>query len=70
MASALTGKVGCKSLRKKIEGRSESFFVSGELSTQQCSKEDLIYDRSVMKSTLIEDYGLVCEKAGLRSKIK
>jgi len=39
----------------------------GELSTQQCSKEDLIYDRSVMKSTLIEDYGLVCEKAGLRT---
>ena len=40
----------------------------GVLSSEQCSKEDLIYDRSVMKTTLIEDYGLVCEKAGLRSK--
>ena len=40
----------------------------GTLSSERCSEEDLIYDRSVMKTTLIEDYGLVCEKAGLRSK--
>ena len=40
----------------------------GVLSSEQCSEKDLIYDRSVMKTTLIEDYGLVCEKAGLRSK--
>jgi len=39
----------------------------GVLSTEQCSEKDLIYDRSVMKTTLIEDYGLVCEKAGLRT---
>ena len=40
----------------------------GVLSSEQCAEDDLIYDRSVMKTTLIEDYGLVCEKAGLRSE--
>ena len=46
----------------------QNIIPPGELSSEQCSKEDLIYDRSVMKTTLIEDYGLVCEKAGLRSE--
>ena len=48
--------------------RFEKSIPLGVLSSEQCSEKDLIYDRSVMKTTLIEDYGLVCEKAGLRSK--
>jgi len=39
----------------------------GLLSDEQCGEEELVFDRSVMRSTLVEDYGLVCTRAWLRS---
>ena len=73
MASALREKVrkeaGFQDPTKPSEKKTKNTIIQpGVLSSEQCSEEDLIYDRSVMRTTLIEDYGLVCEKAGLRSK--
>ena len=73
MARALREKVrkeaGFQDPTKPSEKKTKNTIIQpGVLSSEQCSEEDLIYDRSVMRTTLIEDYGLVCEKAGLRSK--
>ena len=38
----------------------------GVLSEEQCSEEELVFDRTIMRSTLIEDYGLLCQWSGLR----
>ena len=32
-----------------------------------CDTEDLVFDDSVMKTTLVVDYGLVCDNSGTRT---
>jgi len=42
-------------------------FVPDEEENSQCSVEDLVFDRTIMKTTLIEDYQLICGRSGLRT---
>ena len=35
----------------------------------QCGVEDIIYDSSVVASSLVREYSLVCSRAGLRTLV-
>ena len=43
---------------------------SAKEKTQECTPEELIFDRSIVKSSVTEDYQLVCNDAMLRYKAK
>ena len=40
---------------------------SNELKTEKCSKNELIFDRSTVLTSVTEDYGLVCDELFLQS---
>ena len=37
--------------------------------SEQCVPADLVFDRTIMRSTVVEEFGLVCDKAGIRTVV-